>query len=141
MLQPRVRTAWKFVRRLRYDIRCSFPSVAAILDMPSILHPSRKLYNPAKLTCLVSTGLLTVGDLVNHRQLLTANKAPHVRKNLRFVDSDSSSGSDGDAFAPPLRTGRPRSTHVKLRSRIKGVRSMPPGVDTDKLSAPPMCRN
>src|SRR5258706_3291863 len=116
MLQPRVHTAWKSVRRLRYDIRCSFPSVAAILDMPSILHPSRKLYNLAKLTCLVSTGLLTVGDLVNHRQLLTATKAPRVRKYLRFVDSDSSSRSDEDAFAPPLRTGRPHSTHVKLRS-------------------------
>src|SRR5258706_1389839 len=141
LLQPRVRAAWKSVRRLRYDIRCSFPSAAAVLDMPSVLHPSRRLYNLAKLTCLVSTGLMTVGDLVNHRRLLTANKAPRVRKNLRFVDSDSSSGSDEDAFAPPLRTGRPRSTHVKLRSRIKGVRSMPPSVATDKLLAPLMCRN
>src|SRR5258706_5399831 len=43
MLQPRVRAAWKSIRRLRYDVRCSFPSDAAVLDMPSILHPSRKL--------------------------------------------------------------------------------------------------
>src|SRR5258706_7333877 len=141
MLQPRVHTAWKSVRRLRYDVRCSFPSAAAVLDMPSILHPSRKLYNLAKLTCLVSTGLLTVGDLVNNQRLLAATHAPRVRRNLRFIDSDSSSGSDDDAFAPPLRTGRPRSAHVKLRSRVKGVRSMPPGVATDKLLAPPMCRN
>src|SRR5258706_2162299 len=78
MLQPRVRAAWKSIRRLRYDIRCSFPSAAAVLDMPSILHPSRNLYHLAKLTCLVSTGLLKVGDLVNHRHLLSTAKAPRV---------------------------------------------------------------
>src|SRR5258706_5012069 len=44
-LHPRVSAAWKSIRRLRYDIRCSFPSGAAVMDMPSILHPSRKLYN------------------------------------------------------------------------------------------------
>src|SRR5258706_2376631 len=109
--------------------------------MPSILHPSRKLYNIAKLNCLVSTGLLTVGSLVDHRRLLTANKAPRIHKRLRFVDSDSSSGSDEDVFAPPPRTGRPRSTHVIHRSRIKGVRSLPPTIATDKLLAPHMCRN
>src|SRR5258706_4544369 len=108
--------------------------------MPSILHPSRKLYNLAKLTCLVSTGLLTVGNLVNHCHLLSGIRTPRVHRNLHFIDSDSSSGSDTDTFAPPLRSGRPRSTHVKLRSRIKGVRSMPPGLASDKLLARPMCR-
>src|SRR5258706_1285701 len=141
MLQPRVRAAWKSVRRLRYDVRCSFPSDAAVLDMPSVLHPSRKLYNLAKLTCLVSTGLLTVGDLVNHRRILAMVKTPRISRNLRFIDSDSSSESDADAFALPRRTGRPRSAHVKLRSHIKGVKSMPPGIATDTLLAPPMCCN
>src|SRR5258706_688165 len=141
MLQPRVQAAWKSIRRLRYDVRCSFPSAAAVLDMPSVLHPSRRLYNLAKLTCLVSTGLLTVGDLVNHRRLLSTIKAPHAPWNLRFIDSDSSSDTDAGAFAPPLRTGRPRSAHVKLRSCLKGVRSMTPGVATDRLLALPMCRN
>src|SRR5258706_9904877 len=109
--------------------------------MPSILHPSRKLYQITKLNCLVSTGLLPVGSLVDHRRLLMAGKAPRIRKTLRFVGSDSSSASDEDVFAPPPRTGRPRSTHVIHRSRIKGVRSMPPGIATDKLLAPHMCRN
>src|SRR5258706_16477219 len=61
-LQPRVRAAWKSIQRLHYDIRYSFPSDAAVLDMPSILHPSRKLYQITKLNCLISTGLLTVGS-------------------------------------------------------------------------------
>src|SRR5258706_12716667 len=108
MLLPRVHAAWKSVRRLRYNIRCSFPSAAAVLDMPSILHPSRKLYNLAKLTCLVSTGLLSVSDLVNHRRLLSDIKAPCAHRNLRFIGSDSSSESDADAFDPPLRYVIPR---------------------------------
>jgi len=140
-LQPRVCAAWKSIRRLHYDVRCSFPSDAAVLDMPSILHPSRKQYKITKLHCLVSTGLLTVGGLVDHRQLLTAGKAPRIHRKLRFVDSDSSSDSDGDVFVPPPRASRPRSAHVLLRSRIKGVKSMPPGIATDKLLAPPMCCN
>src|SRR5258706_1729794 len=93
MLQPRVRAAWKSVRRLRYDVRCSFPSDSAVLDMPSVLHPSRKLYNLAKLTCLVSTRLLTVRDLVNHRRILAMVKTPRISRNLRFMESESSSQS------------------------------------------------
>ncbi len=46
-----------------------------------------------------------------------------------------------DVFAPPPGTGRPRSDHILRRSRIKGVRSMLPSVDTDKLLAPHMCCN
>ncbi len=38
LLQPRVRAAWKSIQHLRYDIRCSFPSTTAVLNMPSILH-------------------------------------------------------------------------------------------------------
>src|SRR5258706_8097797 len=106
-LQPRVLAAWKSIRRLRYDIRCSFPSGAAVMDMPSILHPSRKLYNLSKLHCLVSTGLLTVDHLVNHRRFLSSNKVPRVHKRLKFVVSDSSSDSDEDDFAPPPGPSRP----------------------------------
>ncbi len=120
-LQPRVQAAWKSIQRLHYDIRCSFPSNAAVMDMPSILHPSRKLYNLAKLKCLASTGLLTVYHLVNHPRFLSSPKVPRVHKKLRFVASDSSSDSDGFAFKPPTRSGRPRSAHTLLRSRIKGV--------------------
>src|SRR5258706_8366917 len=140
MLQPRVRAAWKSVRRLRYDVRCSFPSNAAVLDMPSILHPSRNLYHLAKLKCLASTGLLKVADLVDHRCLLSTVKPPRVPSNLWFIDSDSSSGSDSDNFAPPARSGRPRSAHVKLQSRLNGGRSILPSLATDKLLAPPLCR-
>ncbi len=139
-LQPRVRAAWKSIRRLCYDIRCSFPSRAAMLDMPSILHPSRKLYKISKLKCLVSTDLLTVDRLVNHRQFLSSSKVSRVPRRLKFIDSDSSSDNT-DVFAPPPGTGRPRSAHILHRSRVKGVRSMLPGIDTDKLLAPHMCRN
>ena len=41
MLEPRVRDAWRSLRSLHYDVRCSFPSEQAVLDMPSVLHPSR----------------------------------------------------------------------------------------------------
>ena len=71
MLEPRVRAAWATIRSLRYDVRCAFPSEAAVLDMPSILHPSRRLYHLSKLKCLVSTGLTSVGHLANSKQLLS----------------------------------------------------------------------
>ncbi len=112
-----------------------------MLDMPSILHPSRKLYKIAKFNCLVSTGLLSVYHLVNHQRFLSTAKTPRTHKRLRFVALDSSSDSDKDSFMPSPRTGRPRSTHILLRSCVKGVKSMLPSVDTDKVLAPHMCRN
>ena len=58
----------------------------------------------------------------------------------RFIQpSDSSSGSD--SYLPPKLTGRPRSRTTKLRSRIKGVKALPPGRDTDRKLAYPMSRN
>ncbi len=109
--------------------------------MPSVLHPSRKLYKICKLDCLVSTGLTTVGHLVNHRRFLSSGKAPRIHRKLTFVASDSSSDSDTEAFVPPPGTGRPKSAHILHRSRIKGVKSMLPSIATDKLLAPHMCRN
>lgn len=103
LLEPRVLTAWLSIRRLHYDIRCCFPSRAAVLDMPAILHPSRKTYHLSKLKCLVSTNLATVGRLVNHKIHLASLKAP---SNRRFILSDSSSADDSDTFAPS-RPGRP----------------------------------
>ena len=143
LLEPRVRAAWASVRSLRYDIRCAFPSRAAVLDMPSILHPSRRLYHLSKLKCLVSTGLTTVGHLVNSKPLLSAMSIrPKAARRFHGFDPDSSDpSSDSGSFAPTRRTGRPQSSVVKLRSRIKGVRSMAPGLDTDIKLARPMARN
>ena len=139
LLEPRVRDAWKSLRSLHYDVRCSFPSEQAILDMPSVLHPSRRTYQLSKLKCLVNTGKLTVGDLVSHKQVALP-KARKAHPNRRFVrDDDLSDCSDG--YTPPAITGRPRSSHNKLRSRIKGVRRMTPGLESDKKLAIPMSRN
>src|SRR5258706_663194 len=140
-LQPRVRAAWKSIRRLHYNVRCSFPSRAAVMDMPSILHPSRKLYKINKLECLVSTDLLTVNHLVNHRRFLSSSKIPRVRIRLMYIDSDSSSDADTDVFAPLPSTGRPRSAHVLHRSCVKGVKSMLPSINSDRLLAPHICCN
>ena len=76
LLEPRVLAAWISLRHLRYDVRCSFPLSTAVLDMPSILHPSRRLYHLSRLKCLVSTKLSKVGDLVNHKRLLSSIKVP-----------------------------------------------------------------
>src|SRR5258706_3786958 len=109
--------------------------------MPSILHPSRKLYKISKLDCLVSTGLLTINHLVNHQQFLSSGKDSRICKQLTFIALDSSSDSDMDIFAPPPGSGQPRSDHILRRSCVKGVGSMLPGIVTDKLLAPHMCRN
>ena len=139
MLEPRVRDAWKSLRSLRYNVRCSFPSVQAILDMPSVLHPSRRIYKLSKLKCLVNTGKLTVGDLVSHKQA-TMPRARKTPPRRRFVKDDDSSDIS-DSYTPPAVTGRPRSIHTKLRSRIKGVKKLTPGLDSDKKLAVPMSRN
>ena len=143
MLEPRVRAAWASIRTLRYDIRCAFPSRAAILDMPSILHPSRRVYNLSKLKCLASTGLTTVGHLVDSKRLLSAlsRRPKPARRFITRSSDDSHSSEDSDTFAPARRSGRPQSTDVKLRSCIKGVRALPPGLDTDIKLAAPMVRN
>ena len=143
MLEPCVRAAWASIRLLRYDIRCAFPSHAAVLDMPSILHPSRRVYNLSKLRCLVSTGLTSVGLLTNSKQILSAlsNRAKPARRFVAHSSDDSRSSEDSDTFIPARRTGCPQSTVVKLRSRIKGVRALPPGLDTDIKLAAPMARN
>ena len=139
MLEPRVRDAWKSIRSLYYDIRCSFPSQQAILDMPSILHPSRRTYKLSTLKCLVNTGKLTIGDLISRKQvtLPRAKKAPFHR---RFVKNDDSSDCSDD-YTPPTVTGRPKSSRTKLRSRIKGVKKLTPGLESDRKMAVPMSRN
>ena len=139
MLEPRVRDAWKSLRSLCYDVRCSFPSKQAVLDMPSVLHPSRRTYQLSRLKCIVNTGKLTVGDLVSHKQV-TLPRARQTPPNRKFIkDNDSSDCSD--SYTPPAVTGRPRSNHTMLRSRIKGVRKMTPGLESDKKLAVPMSRN
>ena len=82
MLEPCVRDAWKSLRSLCYDIRCSFPSEQAVLDMPSVLHPSRRTYQLSRLRCIVNTGKLTVGALLSCKQAIVpgAKKAPPSRK-------------------------------------------------------------
>ena len=139
MLEPRVRDAWKSLRSLRYDIRCSFPSEEAIMDMPSILHPSRKTYQLSKLKCIISTGLLRITDLINFGKASSTRAGPTPFSGRFIRHDESSSGSDD--YSPPAITGHPRASHTKLRSRIKGVRALPPGPETDKLLAGPMCRN
>ena len=139
LLEPRVRDAWKSLRSLRYDIRCSFPSEEAILDMPSILHPSRRTYQLSRLKCIVTTGLLKVADLVNFDKGSGARNYPAPFSG-RFIKNDGTS-SESDDYAPPAITGRPRASHTKLRSRIKNVRTLPPGPETDRKLAGPMCRN
>ena len=112
MLEPRVRDAWKSLRSLRYDIRCSFPSEQAVLDMPSVLHPSRRIYQLSRLRCIVNTKKLTVGDLVSQKQVTT----PGVQKatpRRRFIQDDDSSDCS-DSYTPPAVTGRPRSSRTKL---------------------------
>ena len=139
MLEPRVRDAWRSLRSLHYDIRCSFPSEQAILDMPLVLHPSRRTYQLSRLRCIVNTGKLTVGDLVSNKQVTPprARKAPPHRK---FV-ADSDSSDSLDSYTPLAITGRPRSGHTKLRSRLKGVRKLTPGLESDRRLAIPMSRN
>jgi len=99
-LQPRVRAAWRSIRTLKYDIRCSFPSDAAILDMPSVLHPSRRPYHLSKLKCLVSTGLTTVRHLVHHQELLQPPRKGPSHPPRCFIESGSSSEPDSDRFEP-----------------------------------------
>ena len=143
LLEPRVRAAWASIRSLRYDIRCAFPSQAAVLDMPSVLHPSRRTYHLSKLKCLVSTGLTTVGRLADSKQLLSAlSKRPKpTRRFITHSSDESCPSSDSETFTPARRPGRPQSSVVKLRSRLKGVRALPPGLDTDIMLAAPMVRN
>ena len=139
MLEPRVRDAWKSLRTLRYDVRCSFPSEEAVMDMPSILHPSRRTYQLSKLKCIISANLLKVRDLINFSvPSNTRNRpAPFSGRFIRHEDSSSES----DDYRPPKVTGRPRAPQTKLRSRIKGVKKLPPGRGTDLRLAGPMSRN
>ena len=139
MLEPHVRDTWKSLRSLRYDVRCSFPSEPAILDMPSVLHPSRRTYQLSRLKCLVNTGKLTVGDLISQKQvaLPPAKKAPPRR---RFIEDDESSDCS-DSYTPLAISGRPRSIRTKLRSRLKGVKKLAPGLESDMKLAIPMSRN
>ena len=140
MLEPRVRDAWKSLRDLRYDVRCSFPSERAILDMPSVLHPSRRTYHLSKLKCIVNTGRLTIGDLVPREQVTAPRTKRKIPLRKKFInDSDSSGCSDN--YEPPAATGRPVSRHTKLRSRIKGVKKLAPGIGSDRKLAIPMSRN
>ena len=143
MLEPRVRAAWASIRALRYDVRCAFPSRAAILGMPSLLHPSRRIYGLSRLKCLVSTGLTTVGHLADSKRLLSAltSRPKPARRFVAHSSDESCSSEDSDTFTPARRTGRPQSAIVKLRSRVKGVRALPPGLDSDIILAAPMVRN
>ena len=140
MLEPRVRDAWRSLRSLRYDIRCSFPSEQAILDMPSILHPSRQTYQLSRLKCLVNTGRLTVGDLIPSKRDTLPNKTRRVPPGRKFIRGDDSSDCSDD-YTPPAATGRPKSGRTKLRSRIKGVKKLTPGLESDRMLAVPMSRN
>ena len=80
-----------------------------------------------------------MGDLISHKQaaLPKARKAPPCR---RFVKSDDSSDCS-DSYTPPAVTGRPKSSCTKLRSQIKGVKNLTPGLESDMKLAVPMCRN